>query len=58
MIRLMRDTDATRKREDDRTAASARLLQHWVHAVTRDRVLRGAVVWPPTKKREREHNVG
>ena len=50
--------DAVREREDDGTDASARLLQHWVRAVTRDRVLRGTVAWPRTKRREHERNVG
>lgn len=50
MIRLVRDT--ARERQDDGTDASARLLQHWVRAVTRDRVLRGAVVWPRVAKQD------
>ena len=59
MIRLMRDVDAIRQREDDRIAASTRLLQHWVRAVTRDRVLRGAVVWPPARHRyDRRERIG
>ena len=39
MIRLVVDT--TREREDAETDASARLLRHWVRAVTRNAVLRG-----------------
>ncbi len=45
-VRLLRDTDAVREREDDGPDASAQLLQRWVAATVRDRVLRGAVAWP------------
>ncbi len=51
-VRLLRDTDAVREREDDGTDASARLLQRWVAATVRDRVLRGAVAWPLVPKRD------
>ena len=53
MLRLV--SNAAREREDAETAASARLLQRWVAAVTRDRVLRGAVVWPQAPKRDSDN---
>ena len=58
-LRLVSDT--ARERQDDGTDASARLLQHWTRAVTRDRVLRGVVVWPRVTNRDsdrRERNIG
>ena len=60
MIRLVRDTAAVREREDVEIEASARLLRHWTRAVTRDRVLRGAIVWPRVAKQDdrRERNTG
>lgn len=52
-LRLIRDADSVSQRDDDVTAASARLLQHWVRAVTRDRVLRQRIAWPLVPKLDR-----